>query len=147
MQQFQSFEKQHAAHAAGYDSDTVQFGTDGPFQPWEGDSTALVHVLWNTRHRGLTLKDDGPAIADMIVASRCVAAVRWLAAAGTPSVPLMRTRGVGFTGSVDELVTVLEEARLAGGDLRGDGATKTANYVRGSGWFAALQLNASTAVR
>jgi hypothetical protein len=142
MPQFQSTEKQHAALDAGYDSDTVQFGTDGPFQPWEGDSTALVHVLWNARHRGLTLKDDGPAIAEMIVASRCVAAVRWLAAAGTPTTPVMRTRAVGHAGTVEELVAVLEEARLSGGDLRGEGSATTANIVRGSGWFAAIQQSA-----
>ncbi len=145
MQQFQSSEKQHAALEAGLDNDTVQFGTDGPFERWEGDSTALVHVLWDARRRGLTLKDDGPAIADMIIASRCIAADRALAAAGTPSVPFMNTRVAGHTGSVEELIAVLEEARLSGGDLRGEGSSTTANIVRGSGWFAAVQQAAVTA--
>ena len=27
------------------DNDTRQKGTEGPFEPWEGDHTALVHVL------------------------------------------------------------------------------------------------------
>ncbi|WP_181441412.1 hypothetical protein [Curtobacterium sp. MCSS17_016] len=144
MQVQQSSEKQAAAIEAGLDIDTVQFATEGPFEAWEGDSTALVHVLWDARHKGLTLKDDAATIADMIVGSRFLAAARALAAAGTPTVPVMNTRAAGSTGAVEELVAVLEEARLSGGDLRGDGSAKTANIVRGSGWFAAIQQAALT---
>lgn len=144
MQVQQSSEKQSAALDAGLDVDTVQFGTDGPFESWEGDSTALVHVLWDARHKNLTLKDDAATIADMIVGSRFLAAARALAADGRPTVTVMNTRAVGHSGSVEELVAVLEEARLSGGDLRGDGSAKTANIVLGSGWFAAIQQAART---
>lgn len=143
MQVQQSHEQQSAALEAGLDVDTVQFGTDGPFESWEGDSTALVHVLWAARHGGLTLQNDGAAIADMIVRSRFLAAARALAAEGKPTMRLMPTRAVGHTGSTDELIAVLEEARLSGGDLRGEGSAKTANIVRGSGWFAAIQQAAT----
>lgn len=35
------------------DLDTIEKGTDGPFQDWEADHTALVHVLWSAKHDGL----------------------------------------------------------------------------------------------
>lgn len=56
------------------DNDTQQKGTDGPFEPWEGDHTALVHVLWAAKHAGLTLENDFDAIATMILRSRFMAA-------------------------------------------------------------------------
>ena len=56
------------------DNDTRQKGTDGPFEPWEGDHTALVHVLWTAKRAGLTLENDFDAIATMILRSRFLAA-------------------------------------------------------------------------
>jgi hypothetical protein len=61
---------------AGLDQDTVERGVDGPFQAWEGDHTALVHVLWSAKHDGLTLDKDADAIASMILRSRWLAAER-----------------------------------------------------------------------
>lgn len=40
-------------HTEHLDLDTVERGTDGPFENWEGDHTALVHVLWSAKHDGL----------------------------------------------------------------------------------------------
>lgn len=34
------------------DVDTNEFGTAKPFEPWEGDHTALVHVLWHGENSG-----------------------------------------------------------------------------------------------
>lgn len=58
------------------DTDTRAKGTDGPFASWEGDHTALVHVLWSARHQGLTLANDTDAIASMVMRSRFLAANR-----------------------------------------------------------------------
>lgn len=35
------------------DLDTIEKGTEGPYEYWEGDHTALVHVLWSAKHDGL----------------------------------------------------------------------------------------------
>lgn len=35
------------------DLDTVEKGIEGPFESWESDHTALVHVLWSAKHDGL----------------------------------------------------------------------------------------------
>lgn len=59
---------------AGVDNDTAEYGTSGPFEPWESDHTALVHVLWAARRRGLSLEDDADQIASMILRSRWAAA-------------------------------------------------------------------------
>lgn len=59
---------------AHQDLDTQQKGTDGPFEPWEGDHTALVHVLWAAQRAGLTLAGDADEIASMILRSRALAA-------------------------------------------------------------------------
>jgi len=56
------------------DPDTLQNGTNGPFEPWESDHTALVHVLWGARHQDLNLKDNADEIAEMILGSRWLAA-------------------------------------------------------------------------
>lgn len=56
------------------DQDTREKGVDGPFEDWEGDHTALVHVLWSAKHDGLTLDKDADAIASMILRSRALAA-------------------------------------------------------------------------
>lgn len=45
-------------------------------KPWDGDHTALVHVLWDCRHDGLTLKDDPDKVAARIHRSRWMDAVR-----------------------------------------------------------------------
>ena len=63
-----------AAHHAGLDGDTIDHGTDGPFDYWESDHTALVHVLWNAKHNGLTLQNDADQIASLINQSRWLAA-------------------------------------------------------------------------
>jgi hypothetical protein len=56
------------------DNDTRQKGVEGPFEAWEGDHTALVHVLWAAKHDGLTLAKDFDEIASMILSSRFLAA-------------------------------------------------------------------------
>lgn len=56
------------------DLDTRTKGTEGPFEHWEGDHTALVHVLWAAKHQGLTLEHDADAIASMVLRSRFLAA-------------------------------------------------------------------------
>ncbi|QVJ03090.1 hypothetical protein KGD82_13730 [Nocardiopsis eucommiae] len=56
------------------DNDTFQYGTQPPFDPWESDHTALVHVLWSARHQGLTLADNTDEIAHLILGSRWMAA-------------------------------------------------------------------------
>lgn len=58
----------------GLDNDTNERGTTGPFNAWEGDHTALVHVLWHAKHRGLDLAKDDAEIASMILHSRWLAA-------------------------------------------------------------------------
>lgn len=56
------------------DNDTRRKGVEGPFEYWEGDHTALVHVLWAAKHDGLTLEKDFDAIASMVLSSRFLAA-------------------------------------------------------------------------
>lgn len=56
------------------DNDTREKGTSGPFETWEGDHTALVHVLWAAKHAGLMLEKDFDAISSMILRSRFMAA-------------------------------------------------------------------------
>lgn len=56
------------------DVDTFQEGTEPPFEYWESDHTALVHVLWSAKNQGLTLKSDYDEIAHMILNSRWMAA-------------------------------------------------------------------------
>lgn len=56
------------------DLDTSTEGTGGPFEAWEGDHTALVHVLWAAKREGLTLEKDADAIASMVLNSRFLAA-------------------------------------------------------------------------
>jgi hypothetical protein len=58
------------------DNDTREKGTTGPFETWESDHTALVHVLWACSHDGLTLTDDFDDVASRIFRSRWLAAVR-----------------------------------------------------------------------
>ena len=41
------------------DSDTDQYGFDGPYEPWEADHRALVGILWGFRHDGLIATDPG----------------------------------------------------------------------------------------
>jgi hypothetical protein len=134
-------EDQHAAMEAGLDLDTIRHGVTAPFAYWEGDQRALVGVLWSARHDGLTLDGDAERIASNILASRCIAAVRHQTAEGNPSVRGFTTEGAGFTGSVDELTKVLSDAAAAGGDLSKN-VDLTAERVRKSGWFAAIQRDA-----
>lgn len=72
----QDLAQQERDDSAGLDLDTVEFGTSGPFAPWEADHTALVHVLWHAKHSNLDLVNDADKIADLIRRSRWFAAVR-----------------------------------------------------------------------
>jgi hypothetical protein len=72
----QNLAQQERDDSAGLDLDTVEFGTSGPFAPWEADHTALVHVLWHAKHSNLDLVNDADKIADLIRRSRWFAAVR-----------------------------------------------------------------------
>lgn len=58
------------------DLDTRTKGTEPPFAYYEGDHTALVHVLWAAKHEGLTLEADADEIASIIAHSRWLAAVK-----------------------------------------------------------------------
>jgi hypothetical protein len=60
------------------DLDTRNLGADGPFEAWEGDHTALVHVLWAASRQGLTLEGDADAIASMVMRSQFLASARAL---------------------------------------------------------------------
>lgn len=62
------------------DVDTYKKGVEPPFEYWERDHTALVHVLWGAKHEGLTLKDNADEIATRILRSRWLAAQRHHAA-------------------------------------------------------------------
>lgn len=41
------------------DTDTLMNGVDAPFEPWEGDFTALVHVLWHLRREAVMVDRPG----------------------------------------------------------------------------------------
>lgn len=58
------------------DPDTAFNGLDGPFEYWESDHTALIHVLWTAKHQGLTLQGDDEEIARLIRHSRWHAATK-----------------------------------------------------------------------
>lgn len=59
------------------DLDTQQKGVEGPFESWEGDHTALVHVLWHARSDGLIPREtDCDDLASRIMRSRWMAAAR-----------------------------------------------------------------------
>ena len=47
---------------------------DGPFQPWESDHTALVHVLWTAKYNNLDIANNADEIAEIITHSRWLAA-------------------------------------------------------------------------
>lgn len=55
--------RQRTSHGTTYDEhldlDTAEKGTAPPFEPWEGDHTALVHVLWSAEHDGLIARRPG----------------------------------------------------------------------------------------
>jgi hypothetical protein len=63
---------QHDQSVQNTDTDTAFKGRKGPYEPWEGDHTALVHVLWSARNAGLDLDsgEDVDKIASMILHSR-----------------------------------------------------------------------------
>lgn len=63
-------------HERGHDNDTVQYGLEGPFEPWESDHTALVHVLWHARDKGWTLQDNADDLASLIRNSRFMEAMK-----------------------------------------------------------------------
>jgi len=47
----------------------------GPIQSYDSDHTALVHVLWSAKSKGLSL-DDADHLAEHIMTSRWMRAVR-----------------------------------------------------------------------
>lgn len=51
------------SHGITYDEhldlDTIEKGTEPPFEAWEGDHTALVHVLWSAEHDHLIARRPG----------------------------------------------------------------------------------------
>jgi hypothetical protein len=62
---------------AEVDLDTYQKGVEPPFQYWEDDHTALVHVLWSVRRNGvMPASEDADAIATRIARSDWHSAVR-----------------------------------------------------------------------
>lgn len=48
---------------------------DDPIQPYDSDHTALVHVLWEARRKGLRI-EDADELASLIMRSRWTRAVR-----------------------------------------------------------------------
>jgi hypothetical protein len=75
------------------DHDTETKGVDGPFERWESDHTALVHVLWSLKSHGLITAEDPDTVATQIMSSR------WFAAA--------RDRGT-FQARLADLTTIAE---------------------------------------
>lgn len=71
----------HKTSTTHLDPDTCFKGLDGPFDYWEDDFTALVHVLWSAKHQGLTLQGDADEVARTILHSRWLAASKARAAA------------------------------------------------------------------
>lgn len=47
-----------------------------PIEPWDSDHTALVHVLWDVKRKGLTVEKDADEIAARIMRSHWIQAVR-----------------------------------------------------------------------
>jgi hypothetical protein len=140
------------------DLDTNQYGTVGPFEPWEHDHTALVHVLWHLQRSRLTLTEpDLSDVADRIMRSR------WFAAAladGTvysadsllrynPDVdPDTRESGHAapwqrWEGEKPALVRVLRYAARQGLTLdAGRSADSLASMIGRSRWLAAARATA-----
>lgn len=58
------------------DTDTIQYGFEGPYKYWESDSTGMVHVLWSAKNDGLNLDDDADSISSMVMRSRWLYAQR-----------------------------------------------------------------------
>lgn len=54
------------------DLDTRTRGHDAPYEVWEGDHTAFVHVLWSAKRRDLTVEDNADEIATMLLRSRAL---------------------------------------------------------------------------
>lgn len=71
----------HETTDSAIDPDSYFKGLDGPFDYWEDDFTALVHVLWSAEHHGLTLQGDAEEVARTILRSRWLAASKARAAA------------------------------------------------------------------
>ena len=144
MRQSQSPAAQDDAYRAGLDLDTVQYGTFGPFEDWESDGTALVHVLWAARRSGADLVSDAPRIAAMILGSRFLAAARAHTAEGNPPVRGFTTAHEGHTGSADDLATILEDGAATG--LTFERCDELGEFICLSGWFAAVQASATLAM-
>jgi hypothetical protein len=53
----------------------AMLGAQSDIQPWDSDHTALVHVLWQAEHNGLSL-DRPDDLAQHIMTSRWMQAVR-----------------------------------------------------------------------
>jgi len=93
------------------DTDTLANGVEGPFETWEGDHTALVHVLWAAKHAGLTLQSDCDEIASMVMHSRFLAARTALAIADHErQAETAKERALADV----ELVGDVEDGRVAG---------------------------------
>ena len=107
------------------DPDTLQDGTSPPFDWWESDHTALVHVLWSARNQGLNLKDNADKIAEMILRSRWMAARQYKAATEA-----RRTRYQDRDGDVWERVGPLLYALADEGDGPGAFVGRPLQYVR-----------------
>ncbi len=116
---------QHESQARGLDLDTITYGTEGPFLPWEADHTALVHVLWCARHRGLDTDRDAEAIAAMIERSRFLAAHRHF---GRP-----QPRVLGSDEQLPDLIRRVGAQEAA--PLSGEGADRLATAILGSPWM------------
>lgn len=62
---------------------------------WRADHTALVHVLWEAKHAGLSL-DDADELARLIRSSEYQRAVQELSAVGKP--PVVFDRDAPYRG-------------------------------------------------
>lgn len=109
------------------DGDTLQNGVKGPFEYWESDGTALVHVLWSAKHQGLTLIDDADEIYPLILRSRWFAAAK-AAAAAPRTIDSLHMLDALFAGTVVRSDDNLVFSRVT--DAQGSPAWQTIGSTR-----------------
>jgi hypothetical protein len=130
------------AYDRSLDVDTLQKGTEGPFEDWEGDHTALVHILWHARWDGLDLAADAEVLADRIMRSRWIAAAR----AERPQ-PWFGDDLGPFTAEdsgLTVLAGVLGEAASKGLSVSGD-YDAVASHIMRSRWMSAVRAEGRAA--
>ncbi len=100
------------------DLDTIQKGIAAPFEVWEGDHTAFVHIVWHAKSRGWTLRDNDAKIASAILRSRAMAAQKAAARRDALNDAARQVADLPETVSRDEVAALL--ARLAEAQVTGE---------------------------